>query len=138
MRFLDASSPQRRRAIAAALIAFWTVVVGAEWALPGIEPAHAHAPHALAASPTGAHTVAVDDHPHVSKSASPLAPDTLVEAALPRGTVSLIALGLMAALAVLPLIWHQRALAAIRGPPRRRPTTVTGRDLLARLCIARC
>ncbi|MDW5609381.1 MULTISPECIES: hypothetical protein [Mycolicibacterium] len=135
---MDASSPQRRRAVAAALIAFWTVVVGAEWALPGIESAHAHGPHPLAASAMGAHSVVTDDHPHVSKGESPLAPDTLVEAVLPRGTVSLIALGLTAALAVIPLVWHQAALAAIRGPPRRSSTTLTGRDLLARLCIARC
>lgn len=45
---IDAGSKGRRwRVVVAALIAFGIVIVGAEWALPGIEPAPRHAPHAL-------------------------------------------------------------------------------------------
>ena len=53
MKYFDANSEQRRRAIVAALIAFWTVIVGAEWALPGVNAAPAHGPHTLAASAVG-------------------------------------------------------------------------------------
>ena len=65
------------------------------------------------------------------------APDTLAEAILPRGTVSLIALALGLVVAVLPLLWCQAAKAPIRGPPWKARPLRTGRDVLAHLCIAR-
>ena len=136
MRYIDANSVQRRRAIVAALIAFWTVIVGAEWALPGVDPAPAHGPHTLAASTIGAPMSVELDHPHVSQADAECTPDIPAEAILPRGTVSLVTLGL-AIVAVLPLLWCQAAKAPIRGPPRDACALRTGRDVLAHLCIAR-
>ena len=137
VRYIDANSVQRRRAIVAALIAFWTVIVGAEWALPGVNAAPAHGPHTLAASAVGAPLSVELDHPHVSQPDAECTPDTLAEAILPRGTVSLIALALGLVVAVLPLLWCQAAKAPVRGPPRNARALRTGRDVLAHLCIAR-
>ena len=137
MKYFDANSGQRRRAIVAALIAFWTVIVGAEWALPGVNAAPTHGPHTLAASAVGAPMSVELDHPHVSQADAECTPDIPAEAILPRGTVSLVALGLAIVVAVLPMLWFQAAKAPIRGPPRDACALRTGRDVLAHLCIAR-
>lgn len=137
VRYIDASSQHRRRSIVAVLIAFSILVVGAEWALPGTEPAHAHDAHTLVASAVGASTSIAVDHPHASNGEASHLPDTYAEAVLPRGTITLIGLGLITAIAVMPALWRQAVLAAIRGPPRDSQTTLSGRALLARLCIAR-
>jgi hypothetical protein len=76
------------------------------------------------------------DHPHISQGGLAPLPESLAEAVLPRGTVTLIALALFSALAVLPAIWRYAPLMPIRGPPRP-PIAQTGRDVLVRLCIAR-
>lgn len=137
MRYFDANSLARRRVIVAALIVFWTVVVGVEWALPGIGPTPAHGPHTVHTSAVGTSTSVELDHPHASKADSDLTTDILAEAILPRGTFSLIALGLAVAFAVLPLLWRWAVAAPIRGPPRNARVTGTGRAVLARFCIAR-
>jgi hypothetical protein len=135
VRYIDANSPQRRRAVVAALLAFWIVIVAAEWALPGIEAAPAHGPHPLA-SAVGAPVTVQLDHPHISQGGIAPSPESFAEAVLPRGTVTLIALALVSALAVLPALWRYAPLTPIRGPPRS-PVAQTGRDVLVRLCIAR-
>ncbi|HEY9266151.1 hypothetical protein QQA43_31285 (plasmid) [Mycolicibacterium vanbaalenii] len=135
MRYIDADSPQRRRAVIVALLAFCTVIVAAEWALPGIEAAPAHGPHTLA-SAVGAPVAVQLDHPHISQGGIAPSPESLAEAVRPRGTVTLIALALVSALAVLPALWRYAPLTPIRGPPRS-PVAQTGRDVLVRLCIAR-
>ncbi|MDA2894350.1 hypothetical protein PDG61_25810 [Mycolicibacterium sp. BiH015] len=137
MRYFDANSLQRRRAVVAAFIVFWTVVVGAEWALPGIEPAPAHGPHTVHTSAAGTSTSVELDHSHASKADSNLTTDALAEAILPRGNISLIALGLAVPFAVLPLLWRWAVAAPIRGPPRNACVMGTGRAVLARFCIAR-
>lgn len=134
---IDAGSKGRRwRAAFAALIAFGIVIVGAEWALPGIELAPLHAPHALIATGVGEETSIAVDHPHFSKGGAALSPEAITEAVVPRGIVSLVALGLVTAVAVLTALWRQTTLAATRGPPRT-PIALSGRDLLTRMCIAR-
>lgn len=135
MRYIDANSPQRRRAVVAALLAIWIVIVAAEWALPGIEAEPAHGPHALA-SAVGAPVAVQLDHPHISQGGIAPSPESFAEAVLPRGAVTLIALALVSALAVLPALWRYALLTPIRGPPRS-PVAQTGRDVLVRLCIAR-
>lgn len=125
----------RWRAAVAVILAFWVVVVGAEWALPGTETPH-HGPHASAAGPHGGFAV-VADHPHFESGSTPLAPETIAEAALPRATVTLIALALIGAIAAVSPFWRQTSLTAIRGPPRRLVAPDSGRVLLTRLCIAR-
>nr|WP_218621210.1 hypothetical protein [Mycolicibacterium hippocampi] len=117
------------------MLAFWIVIVAAEWALPGIEAAPAHGPHPLA-SAVGAPVAVQLDHPHISQGGIAPSPESFAEAVLPRGTVTLIALALVSALAVLPALWRYAPLTPIRGPPRS-PVVQTGRDVLVRLCIAR-
>nr|WP_313777336.1 hypothetical protein [Mycobacterium sp.] len=136
MRYIDASSPQRRRAVGAAFLAFWTIIVGAEWALLGTETAPVHGPHPLASSAVDAPVSVPLDHPHISQGGLAPLPESLAEAVLPRSTVTLITLALVSALAMLPAIWRYAPLMPIRGPPRS-PIAQTGRDVLVRLCIAR-
>ncbi|MDO3635337.1 putative copper homeostasis (lipo)protein LpqS [Mycolicibacterium arseniciresistens] len=135
MRDIDADSHRRGRAVVAALIAFWIVIVGAEWALPGTEPASPHGPHALFASAVGAPASVTVDHPHVSEG-GPISPEIAVEAVLPRGTVSLATFGVILVFAML-VMWRRSAPTAVRGPPRCSPQTIFGRRLLEQLCIAR-
>jgi hypothetical protein len=126
----------RTRAAIALALALWIVAVATEWALPVNEVAPAHGPHALPSSLIGEHPVVID-HPHIGDAPTPLPPDAIAEAILPRTSTSLVALGLIAALAVAAVRWHQPALAAIRGPPRPRSTLLSGRVMLTRFCIAR-
>ena len=133
--YIDGSSSQRRRAVVAVFLAFWTILVAAEWALPGTEAAPAHGPHPLA-SAVGAPVAVQLDHQHISLGGIAPSPESFAEAVLRRGTVTLIALALVSALAVLPALWRYAPLAPIRGPPRS-PVAQTGRVVLVRLCIAR-
>ncbi|WP_163887296.1 hypothetical protein [Mycolicibacterium hippocampi] len=137
MRYTGVGYWQRRRAVVALLLAFWVVVIGAEWALPGLEPHPPHAPHPIVADSTAHLAPDPVDHSHISSGSTPRAPDTFAEAVLPRGTTALVALGLVAAVAAAATLWQQAALATIRGPPRRVAVNMTGRATLTRLCIAR-
>lgn len=136
--YLDATSARRRRAVVAAMIAFWVAVIGAESAQFGTPLApEVHGPHALIAHAADASVLVAVEHPHVSRGDIPLTPDTFAEAVLPRGTVSLLVLALIVVLVGIPMLWRHRAAAAPRGPPRDRSHTLSGREVLARLCIAR-
>lgn len=120
-----------------ALLVFWVVVVGAEWALPGAHAPAVHAPHTLTASAPGVPVSAEFDHPHASTGDSACYLDTLVEMIVPRGAFVLTALALAAAVAVARLLWRGGGVGPIRGPPRFPALHQSGRDVLVRLCIAR-
>jgi hypothetical protein len=128
-------APRARAAIALAL-ALWIVAVAAEWALPVNEITPAHGPHALLSALVGDQPIIID-HPHIGEAPHPLPPNAFAEAVLPRASTALAAFGLMAALAVVAVRWHQPTLAAIRGPPKSRPYVLSGRVTLTRHCIAR-
>lgn len=135
--YIDATSRQRRRALLGALLAFWIVIVGAEWALPGTEPPTVHAPHTLTASAPGAPVSAEFDHPHASTGDGACYLDLLMDVIAPRGAFMLIALALAAAVTVAPMLWRGAGVSPIRGPPRIPVWHQSGRDMLVRLCIAR-
>ena len=135
--YIDATSRQRRRALLGALLAFWIVIVGAEWALPGTEPPTVHAPHTLTASARGAPVSAEFDHPHASTGDGACYLDLLMDVIAPRGAFMLIALALAAAVTVAPMLWRGAGVSPIRGPPRIPVWHQSGRDMLVRLCIAR-
>ncbi|UXA18054.1 hypothetical protein [Mycobacterium sp. SMC-4] len=137
MNGFSASSPERRCVIVAALIAFCTLVVSAEWALATASPAAAHSHHALATNSVGLPAALLVDHAHVSRGDHHRGTEAFAEAVVPRSAFALIALVLLAVVAAPPALWRQAALAAIRGPPRHISVLVAGRDLLCRLCIAR-
>lgn len=120
------------------MIALWIAIIGAASASAGSEVDRvAHGPHALVAHAVDASVLVAVEHPHVSRGEVPLSPDTFADAVLPRGTVSLLVLALVMALSGIPLLWRRRVGAAPRGPPRAASHTLSGRDVLARLCIAR-
>ena len=135
MRYNDLVPRTRLRAVVALALAIWIVVSGAEWAA---SDAHgvSHGPHALDASPYGGVAV-VSDHPHVGHESTLAEPDAIAEAVLPRATVALVALGLVATVAASALFWRQASPSGIRGPPRRLCASESGRVLLTRLCVAR-
>ncbi|MDO0974367.1 hypothetical protein [Mycolicibacterium frederiksbergense] len=136
--YRDATSARRRRAVVAAMVAFWVVIVGAESALVGRQSApDTHGPHALIAHAADASVLVAIEHPHVSRGDTPLSPDTFAEAVLPRGTVSLLVVALLAFLVGVPLLWRHRVVSAPRAPPRASSHTLSGRDVLAQFCIER-
>ncbi|MCG5432632.1 hypothetical protein LV457_10070 [Mycobacterium sp. MYCO198283] len=137
MTYTHTGPRQRRQTAVAVFLAFWVIVVGAEWALPGLDPAPQHGAHGLATSPVGALAPVTIEHPHLSSGSAPESPELFAEAVLPRGTVALLALGLIAAAVTVLTLWRHLAPAAVRGPPRRKASASTGRQTLTRLCIAR-
>lgn len=137
MTYTNAGLRQRLQIAVAVLLAFWVVAVGAEWALPGLDSSPQHGAHGLATSPVGALAPVTIEHPHLSSGSAPESPELFAEAVLPRGTVALLALGLIAAAVTVLTLWRHLAPAAVRGPPRRKASASTGRDTLTRLCIAR-
>lgn len=139
MSYQNALRRSQRRAVVAGLIAFWVAVVGSESvALGGGVGSTAHGHHASVAHAADMSPVAIAvEHPHASRGDLPLSPESFADAVLPRGGVSLLLLALITGLIGVPLLWRQRAESTPRGPPRTRTHTLGGRDVLARLCIAR-
>lgn len=136
MRYNDASFRPRWRPAIALMLALWLAVVGAEWILPGGGESAHHGPHTMVAGLHGDFAVAVD-HTHAQNDTGPAVPDTFAEAVLPRATVALIALALIASVVFMAPFWRQATRAADRGPPRSSAAPLSGRVLLTRLCIAR-
>lgn len=136
MRITNAGSRQRLQIAVAVCLAFWVVAVGAEWALPGLDPALQHGPHGLVTSPVDAIAPVAIEHPHLSTGSSD-SPEISAEAVLPRGAVALAALGIVAAALVMLASGGRDSSALVRGPPRRIASVLTGRDMLTRLCISR-
>lgn len=137
VRYKVAVPATRIHAAIALALTLWVVVIAVEWTMPGDEVTPEHGPHALASALVGEHPVVIEQHPHIDAALASLRPDALAEAVLPRAATSLVALGLIAALAAAALRRHQPALAAVRGPPRPLTTVLSGRVLLTRLCVAR-
>jgi lipoprotein LpqS len=132
----DGAIPRTRWRTAVVLaLAVWIVVAGADWAVSSAENS-AHGPHALTASLYGGFAVA-SDHAHIKDGSTPVVPDTFAEAMLPRGTVALIALTLIAVVAIVAPSWRSASLGRMRGPPRILLASESGRVMLTRLCIAR-
>lgn len=115
--YLDATSVRRRRAVVAAMIVVWVVIVGADSTLVGRQSApDMHGPHALIAHTADAPVLVAIEHPHVSRSDTPLTPDTFAEAVLPRGAVSLLVVAFMAFLVGGSLLWRHRGGIGLAGP----------------------
>lgn len=137
MRYANASSGHRRHTAVAVLLLVWFVVATAGWALVGIEQSPQHGPHGLAASAANASAPPSMDHPHLGNDL-PGSPEIFAEAVLPRGTAASLALGLVATATILMKQWRGAWPTAVRGPPRRVASVLNGRNVLTRLCIARC
>jgi lipoprotein LpqS len=134
VRYDDAIPRTRWRAAVVLALAVWIVVAGADWTVSSAKDSP-HGPHTLTASSYGVFAVA-PDHAHIEGVSTPVVPDTFAEAILPRGTVALIALALIAVVATVAPLWSA-SLGRIRGPPRRFLSSESGRVVLTRLCIAR-
>jgi hypothetical protein len=136
VRYNDAPATARRHAVIALLVAFVVFVIGAGWKLTENQtPAH-HGHHALPSSISSGFA-AVVEHPHAQDGSAPMAPDTFVEAALPRTVTLLVAVGLVAVIGAAFSWWATGASVGIRGPPRWAGHVVAGQQVLLRLCTAR-
>jgi hypothetical protein len=125
----------RWTAAVALVIAFCVTVIGTEYALIGSSGPSPHGAHALAAGPYG--DFAVVEHPHADTDTTPVQPETIAHAVLPRMTTVLAALGLVVATAMASALRRRTAISVIRGPPRPAALVTVGQQLLTRLCIAR-
>lgn len=132
----DTHSKARWKAAVALAFALWIVVVGAQWGSAGTDVPPPHGPHALSGA-LHAEVVQIIEHPHLRDGSTPVAPDTLAEAVLPRTANVLLVLGLCGAVVMLAVLWRQSLFFASRGPPRPFADVLTGRVLLTRHCIAR-
>lgn len=98
------------------------------------------------AAPAADHHVSVDghhdhlasvDHDHIGPAITHCETDVFGELMAPRVRAALIALGVAFALALLWRLSPRHTPAVGRDPPRPVVAVVTGREVLARLCISR-
>lgn len=94
------------------------------------------ADHHLSADGHFDHLAAVD-HDHIGAAATAGAPELFAEALAPRLRTALLSVGLVFALALLWRLSPLHTPAVGRDPPRTSAVVLTGRAVLARLCIAR-
>lgn len=99
-------------------------------------PSVPHADHHLSADGHPDHLAAVD-HDHIGAAATQGGPDSFADALAPRLRTALVALGLAFAVALLWRLAPRHTPSVGRDPPRASAVVLTGRDVLARLCIAR-
>lgn len=134
--YKDAPSRRRLRQAVALVVVVWALLVGAEVLGPSPKDTDNHGPHPIATSLVDQFAVVLD-HSHVRQGATLTAPDVLAWAVSPRVATILIALGL--AFGVVASWGRDRWATGptIRGPPNRVHLLLSGRRLLARLCIAR-
>lgn len=99
-------------------------------------PAVPHLDHHASATGVLDHFASVD-HEHIAPAVLPGAPEALADALVPRVRPTLLALGLVFAIAVLGGMFVQHRILVGRDPPRSRSFTSPGRTVLAQLCIAR-
>ena len=124
--------------VVAVAITLWIAIVGADsvqmgvWATPNV-----HGPHALITKAANASILVTLEHPHVSRGDSPVSAEALADAVLNRGAMAPQRVVLIALLVGIAPVWRRRPANGPRGPPRARSETLSGRDILARLCIAR-
>jgi hypothetical protein len=135
VRFNDARRT-RLRSLVAVMAAAWVLVVVTDSGLPWLELSAPHPPHATAASHWG-EFAAVVDHPHLKENSVPESSKAFTAAVLPRASMGLVALGLIAAVVAICISFAQPVLPAMRGPPRAAGAVCTGRQVVTRFCISR-
>lgn len=132
----DAPRQRLLRAVIAIAATVWLLIAGTS----GDVDRSAHS------APSTAHTVltslhgefAVNSgHAHVDHGSSLTCLELLANAVLPALASTLVALGLLVAMATVAGLFADRVLQPGRSPPRALATVITGRDLLTRLCVAR-
>lgn len=77
------------------------------------------------------------DHDHIGPAMTHCETDVFGDLMAPRVRASLIALGVVFALGLLWRLSPRHTPAVGRDPPRAAVAVVTGREVLARLCISR-
>ncbi|WKG01986.1 hypothetical protein [Mycolicibacterium sp. HK-90] len=117
-------------------VVLWAAMLAGQWqATPHDHPVHL--PHAVAAAigPDSAATML--EHPHVGENSASHLPESFTAAVLPRTTVNLAALSVVALIAGCAVLCACAMARVNRGPPDRHRVPLAGRTLLNRICIAR-
>jgi hypothetical protein len=136
VRYNDAPTSKRLQSALALAVVSWVLLLGGEAALPWSDGPHDHAPHTLAAAVPDEFAV-VTDHPHVQQASPTVAPDASATAVVPRVATVFVAFGLAIAIVAAWMYRGHGLWTAVRGPPLGLASASSGRQLLARFCIAR-
>lgn len=99
-------------------------------------PATVAADHHVSADGHHDHLASVD-HDHIGPAMTHCETDVFGDLLAPRVRAALIALGVVFALGLLWRLSPRHTPAVGRDPPRPAVAVVTGREVLARLCISR-
>lgn len=132
------NAPQQRRLRSAIAIAatVWLLIAGTSGDVDRSAHAAPDPAHTVLTSLSGESAVNADCA-HVDHSSSLTCLELLASAVLPPLASTLVALGLLAAVATVAGLFAERALQPGRSPPRALAAVIAGRDLLTRLCVAR-
>lgn len=122
----------------AALVAIvlWAAALAGQWQVTSHDRP-AHLPHAVAAALGEGADAMMLDHPHVGDSPASHPPDTFASAVLPRPSVALAALSVVALIVGCAVLCACAAVRSPRGPPDYHRISLAGQELLLRICIAR-
>lgn len=125
-----------KRLAALMAIVLWAGVLGGQWQATGHDHP-AHLPHAVSAAIGSDINAMMLDHPHVGDNAPAHMPDGFTAAVLPRSSVALAALSVVALVFGCAVVCACAVVRAQRGPPDRHGVPLAGQELLVRICIAR-
>lgn len=100
--------------------------------------AHPHPAHSLVSSLSGEFAIALD-HPHVGNGSSGVHHEAFPTVMLTKSsfTISLVMLGLVAALVLAAIFLAGVRVPAGRGPPGGPAAALSGQDRLTRFCLSR-
>lgn len=126
----------RLHAAVAVMTAVWMLALITDGGPAHTQTITPHHPHVTATS-HDAQPAVVSDHPHIGRGTAPTPREVFTAALPPRTVTTLIATGLMAAFVAATALMTRAVMAAVRGPPRPFASSLTGREVITGLCIAR-
>lgn len=132
----DAPRQRLLRSAVAIAATVWLLIAGTSGDVDRLaqsapDPAH------TALTSLGSSSAANADCPHADHGSSLTCLELLASAVLPALASTLVALGLLGAVAAVAGLFVDRVVQPGRSPPRGLATVITGQDLLTWLCVAR-
>ena len=132
----DAPGQRLLRLAIAIAATVWLLIAGTSGDIDRFAHSAPDLAHTALTSLTGGSAVNAD-HTHVEHGSSLTCLELLASAVLPPLASTLVALGLLAAVATLAGLLVDRVVRSGRSPPRAVAAVITGRDVLTRFCVAR-
>lgn len=125
-----------KRAAAVLAVAVWAAMLAGQWQATSHDHP-VHLPHAVAAAIGPDSAAMMLDHPHVTDNSATHLPESFTAAVLPRTTVNLAALSVVALVVGCAVLCACAMIRVDRGPPDPHRIPLAGRTLLDRICISR-